>query len=121
MILAQLYRRNIFSTHDKQLLSVLEELQSASILEDIDQLARHPSTCSPQDISINHQHLKKSFSNAKIGVTNGGCLAGYVCSDIVFNLSKKVLTDTEIGVLEKGLDFATIQNKANEPELRTDF
>ena len=31
------------------------------------------------------------------------------------------MTDTEIRVLEKGLDFAPIQNKINEPELRTDF
>ena len=31
------------------------------------------------------------------------------------------MTDTEIRVLEKGLDFAPIQNKINEPELRTNF
>ena len=31
------------------------------------------------------------------------------------------MTDTEIRILEKGLDFAPIQNKINEPELRTDF
>ena len=39
----------------------------------------------------------------------------------MFNLSNKVLSDTEIRVLEKGLDFAPIQNKLNEPELRKDF
>ena len=32
-----------------------------------------------------------------------------------------MLTDTEIKVLEKGLDFALIQHKINEPELRRDF
>ena len=47
----------------------------------------------------------------------GGCF----CSDTVFNLSSKVLTDTEINILEKGLDFAPIQNKINQPELRKDF
>ena len=31
-------------------------------------------------------------------------LTGYFCSDTVFNLSKKVLSDAEIRVLEKGLD-----------------
>ena len=36
-------------------------------------------------------------------------------------MSKKVLTNTEIRVLEKGLDFEPIQYKINEPELRTDF
>ena len=73
---------------------------------------------------MNHQHRKSSnhlFSNSKIGVTNEGCLVGYFCSDTVFNLSKKVLTDTEIRVLQKGLHSAPIQNKINEPVLRTDF
>ena len=32
-----------------------------------------------------------------------------------------MLSDNEIKVLEKGLDFAPIQNKVNEPELRKDF
>ena len=36
-------------------------------------------------------------------------------------MSKKVLTETEIKVLEKGLDFAPIQKTLNEPELRKDF
>ena len=39
----------------------------------------------------------------------------------VFNLSNKVLTEGEIKALEKGLDFAPIQRKVNEPELRQDF
>ena len=43
------------------------------------------------------------------------------CSDTVFNLSEKVLSDAEIKVLEKGFDYARIQNKINEPELRRDF
>ena len=36
---------------------------------------------------------------------------GYFCSDTVFNLSNRVLTDIEIKVLEKGLDFAPLQRK----------
>ena len=48
-------------------------------------------------------------------------LTGSFLSDIVFNLGDKVPSDTEIRVLEKGLDFALIQNKINEPELRRDF
>ena len=31
------------------------------------------------------------------------------------------MTDTEIRILEKGLDFAPIQNIIKEPELRSDF
>ena len=48
-------------------------------------------------------------------------MKGYFCSDTFFNLSNKVLTEHEIKVLQKSLDFAPIQIKVNEPELRQDF
>ena len=57
----------------------------------------------------------KAFNNSNDRISR------YFCSDTVFNLSKKVLTDIEIKVFEKGLDYAPIQNKINEPELRRDF
>ena len=41
--------------------------------------------------------------------------------ETIFDLSHRVLTDAEIKVLEKGLDFAPIQRKINEPELKQDF
>ena len=39
----------------------------------------------------------------------------------VFNLSQRVLSEIEIQVLEKRLDFAPIQKSINGPELRKDF
>ena len=42
-------------------------------------------------------------------------------TDTPFNLSKKVFSDTELRILEKGIDFALIQSKINEPELRWNF
>ena len=45
--------------------------------------------------------------------------SGSFVSDAVFNLSRKVLTDTEVKVL--GLDFASIETKVNESELQRDF
>ena len=48
-------------------------------------------------------------------------LSGYFCSDTVFNLSRKVLTYSEIKVREKGLGYAPIQRKINELELRNNF
>ena len=48
-------------------------------------------------------------------------LKGYFCSDTVFNLSKKVLTETKIGVLERGLGFFPTPNLINEENLRRDF
>ena len=58
---------------------------------------------------------------ANISVTDDSRMKGYFCSDTFFNLSNRVLTEHEIKVLEKGLDFAPIQRKVNEPELRQDF
>ena len=48
-------------------------------------------------------------------------LEGYFCSKSVFNLSKKVLAETEIRVLEKDLGFAPTVIKINETDLRADF
>ena len=48
-------------------------------------------------------------------------LKGYFCSDTVFNLSGRVLSESEIKVLEKRLDFALFQRKMDEPELKKDF
>ena len=48
-------------------------------------------------------------------------LTGNFCSNTAFNLSQKVLLDTEIKILEKGVDYAPNQNKVNEPELKQDF
>ena len=39
----------------------------------------------------------------------------------MFNLSKKVLTETEIRVLEKGLGFAPTPTKIKVTDLRADF
>ena len=72
-----LVEANILSTQDKELLLILEELQGASISEDIDLLARHPSACSPQDIPliINIPIVQTILlATLKTGVTNEGRL-----------------------------------------------
>ena len=69
-----------------------------------------------------HRNRLDTFIQQKNNVTTtDNRLSGYFCSETIFNLSNRVLTDTEIKVLEKGLDFAPIQKKLNEPELRSDF
>ena len=82
------------STQDMELLKILEELQNSN------EIISSDSSC---DV-IPDKRLK-----------------GYFCSDTVFNLSGRVLSESEIKVLEKGLDFAPFQRKVNEPELRRDF
>ena len=48
-------------------------------------------------------------------------MKGSFVSDYVFNLSKKVLSQTEINVLEKGLGFSPTPSFINEADLRRDF
>ena len=54
-------------------------------------------------------------------MTSLGRLRGPFCFDTIFNLSHRVLSDAEIKVCQKGLDFAALQRKINDPELREDF
>ena len=68
-------------------------MESLSILEDL-------------------QHIEISEN---INVSNR--IQGYFSSDTVFDLSK-VLSETEMKVIAKRLDFAPIQNNINGPKLR---
>ena len=50
-----------------------------------------------------------------------GRMKEHFCNETVLNLSRKVLTETEIRVLEKGLGFAPTPTKINESDLKRDF
>ena len=65
--------------------------------------------------------LENVDNNSEANATGKTRISWYFCSDTVFNLSRKVLTDSGIKVLEKALDYASIQSKINEPELRNEF
>lgn len=68
------------------------------------------------------QNMNDSLNTRnKVSVTSEGRLTGFFCSETVFELSKNILTDTEIKIFEKGLHFVPIQSKINKPELRLDF
>ena len=74
------------------------------------------------NVPINSRNIStKGISSAGVTVTDEGRLKGTFCLETVFNLSHKVFTETEIKVLERGLDFAPTQKCINEPELRKDF
>ena len=45
----------------------------------------------------------------------------YFCLDPELKHSRRILTDAVISVLEKSLDFASIQSKINKFELRKNF
>jgi hypothetical protein len=57
-----------------------------------------------------------------VRVSENGRLKGYFCSENVFNLSHKILSDVEINILGKGLEFVPTSFKVNyEMDLREDF
>ena len=78
--------KDMLDSHDQELLSILEELQ----------------------ISDHNLPLERSVNISATRITS------YFCSDTLFNFSNRVLTDLEIKVLEKDLDFATIQGKRQD-------
>lgn len=45
----------------------------------------------------------------------------YFCLDSELKHSRRILTEAVISVLEKRLDFASVQSKINEFELRKNF
>ena len=56
-----------------------------------------------------NRNMLDTFANQKNNVTiTDNKLSGYYCSETIFNLSNLMLTDTEVKILEKGLNFAPI-------------
>ena len=61
-----------------------------------------------------HRNRLDTFIHQKNNVTTtDNRLSGHFCSETIFNVSNRVL--------EKGLDFAPIQKKLNQSEVRSDF
>ena len=60
------------------------------------------------DIDLSNQEEFEQTPGIRESVTEAKRLKGYFCSKSVFNLSKKVLNETGIRVLEKGLDFGVV-------------
>ena len=58
----------------------------------------------PTSVDINKNMEISSEELDQQNTTNENWLTGYFSLDTVFNVSKKLLSDAEIKVLEKGLD-----------------
>ena len=76
-----------------------------------------PETDQNKTAVFNDYSTSEKNSEAIGSFTEDGRLKGFFCSKTVFNLSKKILIEAEIKVLEKDLDFAPIQKTLNEPQL----
>ena len=79
-----LIEKDIFSTQDNEFLSVLEELQTANVSNNIDSTTRHPTAGTPQKKTVpleSRQNLNTSVAYPRYGVASEGRLEGYFCSD----------------------------------------
>ena len=108
---------NVLSANDEDLVNILANLGETEI---------NISHINENSNDMNNTELGGSIatdepSTSRTTLTDEGRLSGVFCSKTVFNLSHKILTEIEIKVLEKGLDFAPVQRTLNEPELRKDF
>ena len=92
---SSIHQENSFDAQDEEMLKILEKLHSSN--------------------------SETSVMGISSITSDENRLTGYFCSDTIFNLSNRVLSDNKIKVLEKGLDFAPLHKKINEPDLRSDF
>ena len=68
------------------------------------------------------QGLPDMSNSVSLGRLGGdGHLKGYFYSDVVFNLSHRLLSELEIEVLSKGLSFSPTSSFINEANLQRDF
>ena len=84
---------------DESLVNILDDL-----LQDDNNVVSNESNLSEEVITLPNGRLKGNF-----------------CSELVFNLNKRKLTELEVSVLEKGLGFAPTPFAINEAKMRTDF
>ena len=76
-----LIEEDIFSTQDKEFLSVLEELQNPSVSNNIDSATRHPTACTIRKKTVPSESRQNnpSFAYPRYGDTSEGRLEGYFC------------------------------------------
>ena len=107
------------SQQDTSLVDIL-----ASLLQDentVQALSPSVVTSTAGNVSTHGNRTSCFKTEQKAPPANSERMKGYFCSDTVFNLSNKVLSQTEISVLEKGLGLVPTPNMINEADLRRDF
>ena len=93
-----LYRS--FNESDEDLLNILIDLEpSIDDVSNFDIQFDTQVTNKVSDIDLSNQQEFEQTPEIRDSVTEAKRLKGYFCSKSVFNLSKKVLTETEIRVL----------------------
>ena len=114
---------NVLSADDEDLVNILANLGETEI--NISHINENSSDMSNTDLGESSSTSTSITSDApsinRATLTDERRISGVFCSKTAFNLGHKILTETEIKVLDKGLDFAPVQRTLNEPELRKAF
>ena len=128
------FNDSVLQNFDLSLLDILQSVQASS--GSVSEASNPPLTCTssaglintPTSTTTVEDNIRNIEENISITheelitrTDNNGRLQGYFWSDVVFNLSYKVLTDLEISVLGKGLGFSPTPTFINEADLRRDF
>ena len=107
------------SQQDTSLVDIL-----ASLLQDentVQALSPSVVTSTAGNVSTHGNRTSCFKTEQKPPPASSERIKGYFCSDTVFNLSNKVLSQTEISVLEKGLGFVPTPNMISKTDLRHNF
>ena len=108
-------RNNVsLSQQDTSLVDIL-----ASLLQDentVQALSPSVITSTAGNVSTHGNRTSCFKTEQKPPPASSERIKGYFCSDTVFNLSNKVLSQTEISILEKGLGIIPTPNMINEAD-----
>ena len=128
------FNDTVLQNFDLSLLEILQSLQNEIVR--VSEASNPPMTCTSTAGFINTPTGTATVENnirnieENISVTqeelitrtdHNGRLQGYFCSDVMFNLSHKVLTDLKTSVLGKWIGFSPTPTFINKADLRRDF
>ena len=120
-----------FNSREKQSKNVSLSQRDTFLVDILASLLRDKSTVQALSPSI----ITSTAGNVSTNDTSSSCsktkqiappanserIKTYFCSDTVFNLSNKVLSQTKISLLERGFGFVPTPNMINKADLRRNF
>ena len=102
------------SANDEDLLNIQANLEETEInISYINEISNDMNNTELGGSSTTTSITTDEPSINRATLTYQGRISGFLCSKTVFNLSHKILTETKIKVLQKGLDFAPVQITLN--------
>ena len=113
---------NVLRANDEDFVNILANLGEIEInISRINENSNDMNNTGPGGSSTTTSITTNEPSINRATLTDEGRLSGVFCSKIVYNLSHELLTETEIKMLEKRIDFAPVQRTLKESELHKDF